>query len=227
MRVRTAPPSSSPNRRRIDGLFDLPLPLPSGTIYDELGIPPDAPQEEVASVVKQANDRRTAERLQLQAAIHRVYEQVPGLAEATAQLAELRAKTGTSPKRLQQLQEQVSALERRLVAIDPKFHETRRREKEIGEEIEQLNAAKLNQPLHRRQYDEHHPPLALLKIAPATRDQFLDTPRVLLTLVRRELTRFLRARGEPVIYTSDLDRDDFRADFAPHPLLDGSAAGED
>src|SRR3954447_246820 len=206
---------------RGDGLFDYPLPIPAGTAYDELAIDPESPADEIGWAIKELNDRRMTECRALEKRVARVFEQVPGLADAYKEQVELRETPHASPKRLRRLQERIAELEKRAAALDPGFQKAQRRAAELNKLIADLNQLALNQPEKRKQYDELHPPLALLKLVPATRDQFIDSPRVLLTLVRREITKFLRAQREPVCCVSDFDRDDFTADFMFNALLDG------
>lgn len=205
---------------RGEGLFDFPLPIPGDTIYETLAIAPEAPQGEVSAAVRDATGRYSREKGELEGRLRSVYAQVNGLEEAYAELTALRADTHASPERLRNAQERVSSLERRAAAIEPRVGQLRQQVHDLAEKIKALNAMALDQPEKRREYDETRPPLALLELAPAARDGFVDTPRILLPLLRREMTEFLRSRGEAVHYVSDLDRDDFTADFTVSAPLD-------
>jgi hypothetical protein len=222
VRARTSSSTSPPSllSSHGDGLFDFPLPIPAGTAYDELGIDPESPPDEIGWAVKELNDRRKAECAALEQRVTRVFSEVPGLEEAYKERAALRETPTASSRRLRRLEERVVSLEKVAAAFDPQFQDARRRVEELKRQVVELNLLALDAPKKRKQYDELHPPLALLKLVPAARDQFIDKSLVLLTLVRREITRFLRAQGEAVYYASDLDRDDFTADFTFNPLLD-------
>lgn len=221
--MRSPSPSESPARlasTRGEGLFDFPLPIPTDSIYEALGIAPETPQEQIGWALREANGRRNREKSDLEARLKEVFAKVPGLEQAYAALTALRADTHASPERLRDAQERLSSLEKRATAIEPRVGQIRQQIQELARKIDELNALALDQPEKRKAYDGAHPPLALLKLAPATRDGFIDAPRTLLALLRREMTEFLRSRGEAVYYVSDLDRDDFTADFTVSAPLD-------
>lgn len=207
-------------QRTTEPLFDVPLPVPDDTVYRLLGIAPDSPAETIGWAIKVLNDRRALERRLLEERVRAVVAQVPGLEQAYAELDRLRSATGVPADATREAQQRVFVLEKRAVAIDPGILHVRQEIDELRRRIEDLNQLALDQPEKRRAYDQLHPPLGLLKLEPATRDHFLNTPRVLIALVRREGTRFLEQRGERALHASDLDREDFTADFTPTPVLD-------
>ncbi|MEV6349503.1 hypothetical protein [Actinoplanes sp. NPDC051851] len=88
------------------------------------------------------------------------------------------------------------------------------------------HAIRLESTADREAYDTAHPPLALLRIRETGHPVLEDGPLLAQTL-RRELEEFLRDRGAPVYQPSDLNRADFTADHAYHPLLDGPRPGGD
>jgi hypothetical protein len=102
---------------------------------------------------------------------------------------------------------------------DPRCHDLRRRLEDVERRKIRLNQITIDNPEARQQHDREHPPLGLLKIEDAARDAFVEN-RTAITLLRRELSRFLAARGEEVFHPSDLHRDNFTADMTPNPLLD-------
>ena len=205
---------------RGEGLFDFPLPGPADSIYETLRIVPEAPQEEIGWAIRDTTGRYHRETGELEARLRNVYTQVKGLEEAYAELTALRTDTHASPERLRHAQERVSSLEKRAAAVEPRVGHLRQQVHDLTEKIKALHAMALDQPEKRRAYNETRPPLALFELAPAERDGFIDTPRTLLALLRREMTEFLRSKGEAVHYVSDLDRDDFTADFTVSAPLD-------
>jgi hypothetical protein len=210
----------SPDRG--DGLYDFPLPIPTDTVYESLGIGPESSQDDVAWAIKETTDRLKGERLQIEGRLKAVLAQVPGLEQAYADLTRLRVDPEAPPESLSRLLENISRLEAQATAAEPGFHELRRKIDEMSRKLDELNQLRLDQPEQRKIYDEQHPPIALLKVSPAARDSFMDEPRTLLRLLRRDMTVFLQQRGDVVIHASDLDREDFTADFAHSPLLDDS-----
>ncbi|HEY6138664.1 MAG TPA: hypothetical protein VI670_12970 [Thermoanaerobaculia bacterium] len=210
----------SPDRG--DGLFDFPLPIPTNTVYESLGIGPESSQDDVAWAIKETSDRLKSEELQLKAQLKPAFAKVPDLEPAYDELTRLSADPQASADGLSRLQATISKLEKLVLAAEPRFYELRRKSEDARRKLDELNALKLDQPVHRKTYDEDHPPIALLKVSAAERDAFMDEPRVLLALLRRDMTAFLQQRGEAVVHASDLDRDDFTADFTHTPLLDGS-----
>lgn len=198
-------------------LFDLPLPLPEDSIYSELKLDPSATAEEVGWAVKVLTDERRATKLRLENEIKETTSKVSGLQRAYDELARVQGAGIADERGLQQMAD----LENKALDIDPTFQEKRRRAKELGEKVDALNAMDLNKVAGLSKYDEAHPPFALMKLAPASRDEFLEHPRMALWILRRDTTRFLEKNGESVAYASDLEREDFTADFCWNPLLDG------
>ena len=198
-------------------LFDLPLPLPSDSLYREMDLEPSATAEEVGWAVKILNDKRQAAKSQLDDDIKATVARVPGLSAIYDELSGASGASTGNERKLQKLSE----LENRALDIDPGFKEKQRKSKELAEKIDALNALDLGKLAGLAKYDEMHPPYILMKLAPAVRDEFLDQPRTLLWLLRREISRFLENRGEPSAYLNDLDRQDFTADFCPNQILDG------
>jgi hypothetical protein len=200
-----------------DNLFDLLLPLPPDSIYRDLNLDPSATSEEVGWAVKILNDERRAEKSRLDEAIRKTAAQVPELPAAL----DGERKTSSSGAADERSSEPPPEMVNRALNIDPGFQENRRKSKELGEKIDALNGMDLGKQSGLSRYDEAHPPFALLKLAPSARDQFLEQPRSELWILRREISRFLKQNGENVVHSSDLEREDFTADFCPNPLLDG------
>jgi hypothetical protein len=202
---------------RQNNLFELPLPLPEDSIYLELNLDPSATAEEVGWAVKVLNGERTAEKLRLYDKIKATACKVAGLQAAYEELENVQGSGKTDERGLQRMAE----LENRALDIDPGFQEKRRKAKELEEKINALNAMQLGMLSGLSKYDESHPPFGLMKLAPATRDEFFDQSRTELWILRREITRFLKEKGEAIAYANDLDREDFSADFCWNPILDG------
>lgn len=198
-------------------LFDLPLPIPANSIYRELDLDPTATAEQVGWAIKLLNDERRTAKSRLDDEIRAVALKIPGLLLAYEELKNAQAPSAPDERRLQKL----AQLENHALDIDPSFQEKRRRARELEDKIDALNALDLGKLAGLSKYDEAHPPLALFKLSIAVRDDFLDQPRTQLWLLRRDITRFLQAKGESVAYLNDLDREDFTADFRRNRLLDG------
>ncbi|WP_194891427.1 hypothetical protein [Catenulispora pinisilvae] len=86
-------------------------------------------------------------------------------------------------------------------------------------EIAAAHAVNLENAQARADYDACHPPLALLRLEP-TWSALFDEREAGLAVLRREIEAFLSAAGESVFRPTDLDRTDFRGDFAHHRILD-------
>ncbi len=168
--------AASAELSRRDNLFELPLPLPPDSIYRDLNLDPSATSEEVGWAVKILNDERRAEKARLDEEIKQTTEKVPGLQEASDAYTKTQSSGGTDERSLQRLAE----LENRALDIDPSFQENRRKARELEEKIDALNAMDLGKLSGLSKYDEAHPPFALLKLAPATRDEFLERPHTQL-----------------------------------------------
>ena len=182
-----------------------------------MDLDPSATSEEVGWAVKTLNDERRAEKARLDEEIKKTTEKVPGLQDALDAYKKTQDSGNTDEKGLQRMAE----FENRALNFDPSFQENRRKAKELGEKIDALNAMDLGKLSGLSKYDEAHPPFALMKLAPATSDEFLDQPHTQLWILRREISCFLELRGETVVHASDLEREDFTADFCQNPLLDG------
>lgn len=208
-----------------DGLFDYPIPLPSKTVYDDLGIGPDATEDEIRFARSEATKRFEQEEKALRESLDRTFSKVAGLREAYDGLKTLQLAGGDADTRaLGRAQARVTDLERAATVHDPEFKAKLRRVDAIARRGEDLNRLALDTAQGRLAYDRKHPPLALLRLEDCTIDGFVE-PRTALVLLRGELSRFLEARGERVRHPSDLTRERFDEDFQRNPLLDG--AGDD
>ena len=177
---------------KTEGLFDYPLPIPRHTLYEELGLGPEATPEEIREAKAEAVRKLRARRAAIQ-----------------TRMASLTA--GSHPARRQHAEQE--PLEREL-------RQLRAEHKKLEEREVQINTIGLESTEKRRQYDAEHPPLALLKLAPPAGDVFKDN-RLVIVLLRRELSAFLQQRGMDVFHPSDLTRIDFTSDFTYFEILDG------
>ena len=204
---------ATPRWHRYDPLFDIPLVLPTHTVYRDLEIEPDSSDQEVKWAAGLRLDRLGEEKKELEKKLEAVYAEVDGLRDA-----ERAADEDDDPvAALARLAE----LEREAEHLDAEFRRHRRRVTEIEGEIHRLHALALDNPDKRREYDRQHPPLALLGLADATVLDFLDDVKTMLFLLRRELAGFLAERGSEVFHPSDLTREDFSYEFTHSELLDG------
>lgn len=201
--------------------FGYPLLLPAGTLYADLGADPEASEDEIRWAKDEATRKIQQDQERIEKELATVYAEVPELKEAYAKREALeRGGREADEKQAVADLKRLAGLERRGLAVDADLRRKRERAAELGARIEALNRSALDQPSERLKHDEAHPPLALLKLADAASDGFLEG-RTAVALLRRELSRFLAARGEAVFHPGDLTREDFSVDFEPHPLLDG------
>jgi hypothetical protein len=199
------------------GLFDLPLSLPEDSIYQELNLDPSATAEEVSWAAKVLNDQRLALKSDREKKINKVFEKVPDLKEALEDKGDAKGSGSLDHRKSVRLADLLDKARR----LDQDFLDHRRKVEELNAKILALNGLNLGNLNSLSNYDEARPPYALLKLAPAQRDEFLEQPRSELWLLRREITSFLERSGEAAAHTTDLDRENFAADMYRNPLLDG------
>ena len=201
-------------------MFDLPLPVPSRTTYRDLGVSPDASDDEVRSAKAEAVRRLEAQRNALLKDVNRVRDEVSGLKTAVDDVATLRAAGAEADQAaLTRALAKLGDLERAATARDPTYRQQCDRMDALARRIDALNQKALDKPDARLAHDRAHPPLALLRLSACTRDAFVE-PRTALFLVRRDVAAWLEAHGSTAYHPSDLTRADFSADFQPNPLLD-------
>lgn len=80
-------------------------------------------------------------------------------------------------------------------------------------------AEELARPARREQYDRANPHLRFFTVRAAVAPMFVSVPDRVVAL-RAAIRDHLDAAGAPLPPASDLDRQDFTADFTRHPLLD-------
>jgi hypothetical protein len=217
----TAPRRAALEARRADLLFDYPLPIPSDTVYRQLGVEPDATDDDIRFALAATRRRLEAEKRDADAELQVVFGQIPALQKAYQELDLAQCAEGqVEAAGLRHVQSTIAQLERKAISIRPRFKELRGRAASLGRQIEELNRLSLEKPEERQKYDSAHPPLGLLKLTGCTRDEPLLERRTTLVLLRTELSRFLEAQGEAVFHPSDLTRSDFSGDFTPIPFLD-------
>ena len=208
--------------RRADLLFDYPLPIPSDTVYQQLGVEPDATDDDIRFALAATRRRLEAEKREADVELQAVFAELPELKTAYQQLDLAQEAGGSTPAAdLRRTQSTIAQLERKAIGMQHRFKELRGQAASLARRILDLNRLSLEKPEERLKYDSAHPPLALLKLTACTRDEPLLDRRATLKLLRTELCRFLEARGETVFHPSDLTRVDFSGDFTPNPFLDG------
>lgn len=201
-------------------MFDYPLSIPVKTAYQELNVPPDASADEIREAKTTAVLRIQKEKARIEADLGRVYGHLPALGEVRRELR-TQAIDGDQPadSQRQAARLRLIELEREAEHLLPGFKALERRVEELTRREIEINGMRLEDPASRKVYDDNHPPLALLKLADCTRDAFTANGTA-IHLVRRELSEFLAARGEPVFHPTDLTQNDFSADFSENPFLD-------
>jgi hypothetical protein len=202
-------------------MFNYPLPIPANTLYQELGVDPEAPADEVRNARTDVINALKRRKAALDAELEAVYALVEGMRKAYADLEEQENK---GPKadadERRSAHKAVIVLERKAGQINPKFKEMRAKSADLEAKIKRLNSLSIDSPEKRQEYDQANPPLALVKLADWPKDAFTDNKTALL-LLRRELTEFLAEAGEEAFHASDFTRTDFSGDFSHNPQLDG------
>lgn len=201
-------------------MFDLPLYFDRHTLYDELRIEPEALADEIRESKTELIMELDEERVGLEKELKNLESAVPGLQQARQKVEEAQATAEKEPKLFEEAREHLAEVEVMAMRVNPRYREMLRRMQEIDRRKIHINQITIDNPETRKQYDQGHPPLGIMKLEDATRDGFLED-RTTITLLRRELSQFIAARGEEVSYPSDLYREDFRTDFTRNSLLDG------
>jgi len=187
-------------------MFDFPLPRSKYTFYDQLGIAPEATVEEIRSAKIEIKERIAARQKLVTERIQSILDQArkrrPSSKEGDA--------TSPDPVEVEELAAQ----------IDPEYDSLTKQVEDLSNQLNEINKINIEAAEIRLEYDGQNPPCALLKLAVPEKNVFLDKRRALF-LLRRELSAFLSADGEPVFHPSDLTREDFSSDFMFIPELDG------
>ena len=197
--------------------FTYPIPRTS-SVYDELGMDATATDQQLGATVTGTIKKLDRERGELQNKIDDAIARIPGFRESLHQEMEL-AKSNPPAKIPTNLKTKLTEMHRAVLQIAPDFEYNKQRCREIEAEIKRWKDLSLDTPEHRQKYEQQHPPLALLKLRDCSRTRSADR-RAALSLIRREVSAFLEAQGEPVFHPSDLTRRDFRGDYQPNDLLD-------
>jgi len=202
-------------------MYDYPIPVPGNTRYDQLGIRPEASETEVREATNQLVDRLEREMKDVEKRVRRAYDSAKGLEEAYAALDSLLASPqDPDPAELAKTQDRLASLEKRALESHPQLRRDRHRAKELGEQRDEWNALPITKPDKRSEYDRETPPFEILKLEDCV-SHGLSNDRNVISLLRREVTAFLRERGERSFRCSDLEFGDFSDDFTESPLLDG------
>lgn len=202
-------------------MFDYPIPIPSDTVYQELGIDPEAPASEVRKARTDVINALQGRKALLDAELEAIYSQVEGMRKAYADLEEQENKgPKADAQERRTAHKAVIRLERKALQINPQFKEMRAKSADFEAKKKRLNSLSLDSPEKRQEYDKANPPLALVKLAESPKDAFTDNKMAFLRL-RRELVEFIAEAGEEAFHASDYTRTDFSGDFSHNPQLDG------
>jgi hypothetical protein len=202
-------------------MFDIPLFIDRASLYSELGVPPESLADEIREAKTEVSAALDVERAALDNELRGVEAVVPGLADARRDLRNTQANATARPEALTAARERLAEAEVRALTANPRYREILRRLEDVDRRKIRINQITIDNPEARQVHDRAHPPLGLLKIEDAARDAFVDN-RTAISLLRRDLSRFLTERGEEVFYPSDLHRENFVADITPNSLLDES-----
>ena len=201
-------------------MLDYPLPLPRDTLYDSLGLEPQATMAEIHETKNRAIGELNDERGDIEKSLAPIFDAIPGLRETREEVrghGRAHRQPGTDDGATRT---RLAELERAADASFPEYRRLCKRLGEIAERVTELNLMPLLTPERRLAYDRQHPPLSIVKLAPCIPDSLEDN-RVALTLLRIGLSSFLEDRGVPVFHPSDLTREDFSGDFEETAMLDG------
>ncbi len=201
-------------------MFDYPIPLPRNTRYDQLGIRPEASDEDLGEARDQLVDRLKLEKVGVEKSVRVVFDCAEGLEETYAALdALLASPEDPDPAELAKTQDRLASLEKDALERHPQLRQDRNRAKELAEQINEWNTLPITKPDKRSEYDRETPPLEVLKLEDC-KAHGLSNDRNVISLVRREVTTLLGERGGLPFRCSDLETGDFRDDFTANPLLD-------
>lgn len=202
-------------------MFDLPFPIPQGTVYERLGLGPDATSHEIREALseyKNALERRLADCV---GRLEGIRADLPEYRRARQRCDTLASHAGPAdPAALHAAEKELKRIERQVVRDFPELEPLSEEVLRLGHEISALNELAMDQTASREAYDASHPPYEILKLADCARSGFPDRRRT-LWLVREEVSRYIESQGMLCAHASDLNRHDFRADFTFTPLLDG------
>ena len=207
-------------------MFDYPLSVPRDTLYEDLGLIPEATPDEVRNAIKDREQELVAQQSKIGTLLESIYTAVPRLKEAESELSTLRladANLKDRESKLRIARDNLNRLEHQALAINPEFRHLRKQLEELKRQGDGLNNLPFSTPAKRLDYDREHPPLELLKLASYDKNALFDRNlnNIALTALRRELSEFLYEQGEDVFHPSDLTREDFSSDFNYTPFLDG------
>ena len=206
-------------------MFNYPISIPKKTLYRDLGVGPEANDQEIGDA-HGALVRKLEKTIgEAQNRLDIIYEQVPGLKESVKNVEQLDAGS-SDESTADEARKKLLALEREAGKIDSEYQALKDRIHDTQQHRSDVNRINLRNQEQQREYDEAHPPLDLLKLErnsnnPFANDELNLDQRVALFATRRELAAFLAEQGEAVFHPSDLGRDDFSADYTYNPLLDG------
>jgi len=204
---------------KVLSMFSYPLLFGRDNLYAILKVAPEALADEIREAKSEAIIALDEVRAALDTELKAIEVMVPELAEARQQVKIAQAKAEKEPQAFERAREELAEADARAMGVNPRYREMLREIEEIERRKIRINQITIDNPEARQQYDREHPPLALLKISDANRDGFVEN-RTTITLLRRELSQFILAKGEEIFHPSDLYREDFSADFAHSHILD-------
>ncbi len=197
-------------------MFDYPIRIPRQSAYAEIGLGPEATPSEIRAAKARLAHEIELALTDLSLRISGIENEVPGLTELRRNLAALESGDATAAEDRATLRK----LERRAAEIDPHYRDLIQQSRDLRARHERLNALPIDSTEAREKYDGLTPPFRILKLEEGGNVGFMDDARG-LRMLREELAEFLGARGVEVYHPTDLTREDFSADFAYRPLLDG------
>lgn len=199
-------------------MFDYPIPPLRFGLYAELGLGPEATSEEINEARQELSSQLKSRQKTIQRELDAVYQKVPGLREAWEKLKTLEEAEGDAEE-FRETQLKLAALEEKAMQVHPEFKALRDTMGETQHRIHEINSMPIQNPEDRLEYDQSHPPLELIDLADCGAS-LLDDPKVMLRMVRLELSEFFEQSGEAVFHPSDLTRNDFSHDFTQDRNLD-------
>jgi len=200
-------------------MFDYPLLSSQKTAYDKLGIYPCATEKQITDVISNKRDNLIREQKKYEKKKNRVFKEIPDL-EPTLKKIELASKKTKDREKINAIIEQREQLEKQAMEFDPDYKDNMAKVADFEKQVSELNVMKLDNIQKRKNYDQSHPPCALLKLKDESSPVFVD-PDVALYQIRMRISRFLeKEKGVGCYHPSDLTRSDFTSDFNYNPELD-------
>ena len=159
-------------------MFFYPLAVPRSTVYQKLGVDPEAPADEIRNAKTDFVNGLKRRKDVLDQKIEAILDQVEGLRKAYADQREFENKGREAETELAAATKRVNQLEKQALRLNADFTRMRKEAESLQSGIDEVNNLGLEKPENRQAYDQANPPLALLKLTawPRTPSQTTRPP---------------------------------------------------